>query len=62
MPAGSAIWRFRTSKVGDVQVDQGDLPEALTSYQASLAIRERLTKFDPGNTDWQARPVGFIQQ
>ena len=40
-------------KVGDVQVAQGDLPAALTSYQASLTIRERLAKSDPGNADWQ---------
>jgi hypothetical protein len=26
---------------------------ALTSYQASLAIRERLAKANPGNTGWQ---------
>ena len=29
------------------------LPQALASYQASLAIRERLTKSDPGNAQWQ---------
>jgi tetratricopeptide (TPR) repeat protein len=34
-------------------VDQGNLPTALTSYQASLAIRERLAKSDAGNAGWQ---------
>ena len=37
-------------KVGDVQVTQGDLADALASYQADLAIAERLAKSDPG---WQ---------
>ena len=36
-----------------MQVAQGNLPAALTSYQASLAIRERLAKADPGNAGWQ---------
>jgi hypothetical protein len=36
-----------------VQVAQGNLPVALTSYQASLAIRDRLAKSDPGNAGWQ---------
>ena len=40
-------------KVGDVQVAQGQLPAALASYQASLAIAERLAKSDPGNAGWQ---------
>ena len=34
-------------KVGDVQMAQGNLPEALKSYRDSLAIRERLAKSDP---------------
>jgi tetratricopeptide (TPR) repeat protein len=41
------------NKVGDVQVAQGNLPAALASYQASLAIRDRLAKSDPGNAGWQ---------
>jgi tetratricopeptide (TPR) repeat protein len=41
-------------KVGDVLVAQGNLPEALTAYRDSLAIRERLAKADPGNAGWQA--------
>jgi eukaryotic-like serine/threonine-protein kinase len=36
-----------------VQVEQGDLAAALASYQASLAIAERLAKADPGNAGWQ---------
>jgi len=38
---------------GDVQVAQGNLPEALKSYQADLAIADRLAKSDPGNAGWQ---------
>ena len=40
-------------KVGDVQVAQGNLTDALASYQACLAISERLAKSDPGNAGWQ---------
>jgi hypothetical protein len=40
-------------KIGDVQVAQGNLGAALTSYQASLTIAERLAKSDPGNAGWQ---------
>ena len=32
---------------------QGNLAAALTSYQASLAIRERLAQADPNNARWQ---------
>jgi tetratricopeptide (TPR) repeat protein len=38
---------------GDVLVAQGNLPEALKSYQADLAIADRLAKADPGNAGWQ---------
>jgi len=38
--------------IGDVLVAQGDLPAALTSYRASLGIRETLAKRDPGNSGW----------
>jgi hypothetical protein len=41
------------NKIGDVQRAQGNLPAALTSYQTSLAIADRLTKADPGNAGWQ---------
>jgi eukaryotic-like serine/threonine-protein kinase len=36
-----------------VQDAQGDFAAALASYQASLAIAERLAKSDPSNADWQ---------
>jgi predicted negative regulator of RcsB-dependent stress response len=41
------------NKIGDVMVAQGNLPEALQSYQADLAIADRLTQSDPGNAGWQ---------
>jgi tetratricopeptide (TPR) repeat protein len=54
----SPAWRnptpaMRFSKIGDVLVQEGNLPEALKSYQAGLATAERLAKFDPGNAEWQ---------
>ena len=52
-PAGSAISRCRTNKVGDVLVAQGDLAGALKAYRDSLAIADRLAKSDPGNAGWQ---------
>jgi len=36
-----------------VQQAQDDLAAALTSYQASHDILERLAKADPGNAGWQ---------
>jgi len=39
--------------IGDVLRAQGNLPAALDSYKASLAIRDRLAKADPGNAGWQ---------
>jgi tetratricopeptide (TPR) repeat protein len=41
------------NEVGDVLVDQGELPEALKSFRDGLAIADRLAKADPGNTRWQ---------
>jgi tetratricopeptide (TPR) repeat protein len=38
---------------GIVLAAQGNLPGALESYRASLAIAERLAKADPGNAGWQ---------
>ena len=52
----------RSTNYGDVQVAQGDLPAALRSYRASLAIAERLAKADPGNALLAARPVGVARQ
>jgi hypothetical protein len=43
----------KKDKLGDVQQAQGDLAAALTSYQASLVIRERLAQSDPGNAGWE---------
>jgi hypothetical protein len=40
-------------RIGDVQGEQGNLPAALTSYQASLAIAGRLVQADRGNAGWQ---------
>ena len=42
-----------TSSVGDVLLAQGDLAEALKSYQGSLTIIARLAKADPANAGWQ---------
>jgi tetratricopeptide (TPR) repeat protein len=42
------------NNLGDVLVPRGNLPEALKSYQAGLAIAERLAKSDPGNAGWQS--------
>ena len=54
---GNARWRRDLSvsydKVGDVQLAQGNLPEALKSFRDGLAIRDRLAKADPGNAGWQ---------
>jgi tetratricopeptide (TPR) repeat protein len=41
------------SRIGDVQVAQGDLAGAMTSYRDSLAISVRLAKLDPGNARLQ---------
>jgi tetratricopeptide (TPR) repeat protein len=46
--AGQSTW-----DLADVLVAQGNLPEALKTYQAGLAIRDRLSKSDPGNAGWQ---------
>jgi tetratricopeptide (TPR) repeat protein len=39
--------------IGEVLQDQDQLNEALVSYRASLAIRERLTNDQPSSTVWQ---------
>jgi predicted TPR repeat methyltransferase len=38
--------------MGDIRQWRGDLGAALASYQASLAIADRLTKSDPVNVSW----------
>jgi tetratricopeptide (TPR) repeat protein len=54
---GNAGWQRDLAslynRVGNVQLAQGNLPAALTSYQASFAIMDRLAKSDSGNADWQ---------
>jgi hypothetical protein len=54
---GNAGWQRDLSvshdRIGDVQQAQGGLAAAQTSYQASLANRERLAKADPGKAGWQ---------
>ena len=49
------------NKIGDVLV-QGNLPAALTSYQAWLDIRERLAEADPGNAGWQRDLIVSLSQ
>jgi predicted negative regulator of RcsB-dependent stress response len=41
------------NKIGDVQVAQGNLPEALKSFGDGHEIFDRLAKGDPGNAGWQ---------
>ena len=54
---GNAGWQRDLSvsyeQVGDVLMAQGNLAEALKSYQDSLAISDRLAKADPSNAVWQ---------
>jgi tetratricopeptide (TPR) repeat protein len=54
--ASSSGWRNPSvsyNNIGGVQVAQGDLAGALTSYRDSLGIRERLAQSDPSNAGWQ---------
>jgi hypothetical protein len=37
----------------NIQVDQGDLADALKSYQAEYVILDHLAGSDPGNAGWQ---------
>jgi tetratricopeptide (TPR) repeat protein len=41
------------TKIGDVLVAQGQLPDAMKVFRDGLAIAERLAKADPGNAGWQ---------
>ena len=50
------------NKIGDVQQAQGDLAAALTSYQASLDIFDRLAQSGPRQRRLAARPLGLAQQ
>ena len=40
-------------KIGDILKAQGDLVEALKSYQDGLAVADRVAKADPKNAEWQ---------
>jgi hypothetical protein len=55
--AGNADWQrdlsVSNNKIGDVLVSRGNLPEALKSYRAGLAIAERLAGTDTGNAERQ---------
>ena len=53
MPDGSATSPSRRKRSATCCRAQGNLPDALAAYKASLAIRERLAKADPGNAGWQ---------
>jgi tetratricopeptide (TPR) repeat protein len=41
------------NRIGDTQVAQGSLDAALKSFRDGLVMIDRLTKSDPGNTEWQ---------
>ena len=61
MPAGSAT--SPSVKIGDVLRAQGNLAGSLEAFKASLAIRDRLAKADPGNAGWHrdlALPHGRV--
>ena len=53
MPSWQRDLSVSYDNVGDVLEAQGNLAEALKSYQDSLAISERLAKADPSNAGWQ---------
>ena len=40
-------------KIGDILKAQGDLVQALKSYQDGLAVADRVAKADPKNAEWQ---------
>ena len=48
---GNAEWQrdlsIKHDRIGNVLQAQGDLPAALASYHAALAIAERLARADP---------------
>ncbi|HEX9170176.1 MAG TPA: DUF4062 domain-containing protein, partial [Roseiarcus sp.] len=41
------------SRIGDVQLSQGGLADALKSYRDGLMVIDRLAKSHPGNSGWQ---------
>ena len=60
-PAGSAICRCRTIRVGDVLVAQGNLPEALKSFRDGLAICRAAGARRPRQRRLAARSVGVLR-
>ena len=62
----NAVWQHNLSlsysRVGDVLMAQGNLAEALKSYQDGLAVADRLAKSDPENAALAARCLHFIQK
>ena len=57
----NAAWQHNLSlsysRVGDVLMAQGNLAEALKSYQDGLTVAGRLAKSDPENAGWQGTPA-----
>ena len=55
--ASNSQWRRDLSvshnTIGETQSAQGDLAEALKSYQAGMAIRQKLAAINPSNSQWQ---------
>jgi hypothetical protein len=54
---GNAKWQrdlaVSWGMIGITQMAQGDLTDALKSFQDGLVVFERLVKSDPGNAEWQ---------
>jgi tetratricopeptide (TPR) repeat protein len=51
----NVVWQHNLSlysRVGDVLMAQGNLADALKSYQDGLAAADRLAKLDPENAGW----------
>jgi hypothetical protein len=45
--------RFSHHNIGNVLIDEGKLTEALSQHRTAFIIRDRLTKANPGNAQWQ---------
>jgi tetratricopeptide (TPR) repeat protein len=67
-PSGSGTKAVYLIQAGDMWLTSGNSAAALTSYQASHDIFERLAKADPGNAGWQRdlsvshNRIGDVQQ
>ena len=53
MRTGNAIWQCLTPRSALSRSHEANSKRRSNSYRASLAIRERLAKSNPGNADWQ---------